>query len=833
MRLDDIPFTIDSIEAADRWQRVLNQLNSGDMPPDGSTQPQAAEKVEFLDVLSTAMAQARRALADSGGRITMRRLNRREYDTTLRQLLGVEIDVRALPADTAAGGFDTSGSALFMSSEQFKMYRKLAREALDDAFQQAAQLHQGKKQLVHVESEDRVNAAIRKQIQSAVDIHKRRFAWESAVNDSAAWPENVALAARLREEHKTEPFKFPRHWAEIAGAPDPRSFGFADATDAYLLDRGWESITVQGAHYLSMPHIDKGMYLGLNSYLASCSQHVNIPGHWPAGTYRVRVRCGATDTAPPERRFIELYAVGEAFAFISSHHVGGTIGDPGVVEFFIRKNKSTPGLFVIHENSADPYVGRLHSLNKRETARNGVGIDYAIWIDNLDIEGPIEPPEFATAIGHVREVIKRLDAASAKGSSADAERTAAREVITGFTERAFRGRPPAAGYVDRLVSLYEGLRSEGQPPVESIKEPLAVILASPRFLYLAEPSTDGQPRALTDLELATRLSYFLWGGPPDETLLSLARDGTLKNPSVLAQQVDRMIADDKVWAFTSPFVQQWLTMSRLDFFQFDKELGFDPGTKEAARSEVIETFTHLLQSGGSLSRMLQSDSIFVNALLASFYGLDGVAGDEFREVSVPAGSPRGGLLGMAAILAMGSDGTRSSPVERGAWVLRKLVNDPPPPAPPNVPELARIDASQFTPRERLRMHQQEAQCAQCHRKIDPVGFGLENFDAVGRWRTAYTERGLLPEKAAIDSAGAFHNGPAFKDFFELRRLIASQPERFARGFAEAVVEYAMGRPVGFADEQLIDEMVASAASQNFSVRDFLQTLVASRVFRNK
>jgi hypothetical protein len=231
--------------------------------------------------------------------------------------------------------------------------------------------------------------------------------------------------------------------------------------------------------------------------------------------------------------------------------------------------------------------------------------------------------------------------------------------------------------------------------------------------------------------------------------------------------------------------------------------------------------------------MLESDTIFVNALLASLYGIDGVRGDEFREIAVPEGSPRGGLLGMAAILAMGSDGTRSSPVERGAWVLRKLVNDPPPPAPPNVPELARIDASKFTPRERLRMHQQEPQCAQCHRKIDPVGFGLENFDAAGRWRTAYTESGLPHEKAGIDPAGAFHNGPAFKDFFELRRLIASQSERFARGFSEALVEYAMGRSVGFADAQLIDDMVAAAATKNFAMREFFQTLVASGAFQNK
>ena len=204
-------------------------------------------------------------------------------------------------------------------------------------------------------------------------------------------------------------------------------------------------------------------------------------------------------------------------------------------------------------------------------------------------------------------------------------------------------------------------------------------------------------------------------------------------------------------------------------------------------------------------------------------------------MKLAADSPRGGLLGMAAILAMGSNGERTSPVERGAWILRKLLHDPPPPAPKNVPQLSRLENKILTARERIIAHQEEPQCAQCHRKIDPIGFGLENFNAAGKWRTdeTYEKRGVGKKTWQIDPSGAFHNGPAFKDYFELRDLIAARPERFARGFTEHLIEYALGRPFGFLDEPLADEIVMRANEKNFAITEFIHALAASREFGMK
>ena len=233
--------------------------------------------------------------------------------------------------------------------------------------------------------------------------------------------------------------------------------------------------------------------------------------------------------------------------------------------------------------------------------------------------------------------------------------------------------------------------------------------------------------------------------------------------------------------------------------------------------------------------------MFVNGLLATYYGIDGVTGDEFRKVKLPADSPRGGLLGMAAIHAMGSDGVVSSPVERGAWVLRHLLNDPPPPAPPNVPQISRLEGQILNTRERLFAHQEESQCASCHRKIDPIGFGLENWNAAGKWRTedSYQARdargrGVGKRKTwTIDASGAFHNGPEFNDYRELRELIAGREEDFARGFTKHLIEYALGRTFSFSDEDLADAIVQSAGREAFALSEFIHALVQSQSFRTK
>ena len=434
---------------------------------------------------------------------------------------------------------------------------------------------------------------------------------------------------------------------------------------------------------------------------------------------------------------------------------------------------------------------------------------------------------------------------------------------------------PEAEFIDQLAAIYETRRKAGDSFDEAIRTPLSVILASPGFLYLYEPGDETERRQLNDRELAVRLSYFLWSGPPDAELLELAEQNKLHLPEVLRQQVDRLIADPRSDDFVAGFVHQWLDMERLDFFQFDVNLhrDFDESTRAATREEVYQSFAHLLRADGNptrergteppeirrsrvglprtnsgtvdapgrLGKLLKSDYVFVNGLLATYYGIEGVTGDEFRKIKLPADSPRGGLLGMAAIHAMGSDGIESSPVERGAWVLRHLLNDPPPPAPPNVPQISRLEGQILTTRERLLAHQEEAQCASCHRKIDPIGFGLENFNAAGKWRTEDSYqvrdgrgRGVGKRKTwAIDASGAFHKGPGFNDYHELRDLIAEREEDFARGFTEHLIEYALGRPFGFTDEDLTTEIVSSARSKEFAVSEFVHSLVQSKAFRTK
>jgi len=1054
LRLDDISFAIDSVEKADRWQKILNQMNSGEMPPEDAKQPERVAKTEFLDLLSRTLVTARKSLADGGGNITMRRLNRREYKNTIRDLLGVEINVRELPADGGAGTFDTVGSSLFMSSDQFEQYLAIGRQALDEHFSRFVLPTGAQPRKMHVEAEA-TNVRIAKGLQQRVDDHDRYVKWTTAVDSAAQKPENAAVALQIRAEKKDKPTHIYFSWNKVPGAPSPKDFGFVDAVNADEQGRrDWVHFVPHHRAYMQHPLTKTGAFLTIDDAFVNSRQMFRIPNDWPAGDYVVRVRIAGMEGIPKERRFVEFgpQHEGGSCSVISTHEITGTQGVPQVLEIPLKFSPTNTCVFMFRERGSHESDAASSRLFAEAKQRNGVGPEFALWIDWIEVEsanapkvmvntikerreaelhanamvggtyngyfkggneaakkfletgqpqkgipdeqeakfrvkvfeqhGPsflrylndpltksgaylttfnvhteevitlppdqpsgwlktkhevenavpgeymlrfrigavkgtpkerhfvelgsrkekdefslmqtfqisgstdapqiIEVPVSITAIGPRTFVLRekrdvKLDheiyTAAQKatgvgppsalwidwvewegplvGSDSMAktipvvfenknrliERDHARKIIETFAVRAFRDKAPKPEYIEKLVKLFDIRVKAGDKFENAIKEPLSVVLATPHFLYLSEPAEEKNPRALTPLEFASRLSYFLWSAPPDETLLALARSGDLIKPDVLVLQVDRMIESSKSREFVNGFTHQWLRMDRLDFFQFNTQLyrDFDESTKAAARSEVFRTIEHVLRVNSSVRDLLKSDYVVINGILANYYGIDGISGDEFRKVALTKGSPRGGLLGMAAIMAMGSNGEVTSPVERGVWVLKFLLNNPPPPAPPAVPQLTRLEGKLLTTRERLLAHQEEPQCASCHRKIDPIGFGLENFNAVGKWRIvdSYEKKGVGKKNWTIDPSGAFHKGQSFKDYFELRDIVASKPADFSRGLAEALIEYALGRPYGFSDEDLAARIVAQAEKKEFAMREFIYELVKSKAFQTK
>ena len=826
VRLDDISFTLDTVERADRWQKILNQINSGEMPPEEAKQPEGSAKADFLEALSQTLVGARAALGDSGGRIVVRRLNRREYKNTLRDLLGVELDVRELPQDGGAGAFDTVGSSLFMSSDQVEQYLALGRRALEDAFAQHAAGTNARK--LHTELEKVAEPQLRGAVKSLTKKVEPYNQWTAAVDAVGARPENRARAEEIRalDEVAKDPRRFYRHWAKLNDAPPPAEFGFKDAAEGESVRHQFEEETGNVARYFSLPHVDRGSYLFV--FIVRPQESISAPKEWPPGRYTLRVRRAAVENTPAGRHFIEVGHATQpgAFDISSTHQVTGTFEEPQTIEVPVTLTSTGNRTFSLREKRLN---SREHEVALAVLYRNKHKTWYppAMWIDWMELEGPTVERSQRASLGGL--FAHRPDDVS--------ELEHARQIIGDFARRAFRGVSPAAEFIDGLAAVFEGRRSAGESFESALQDSLSVVLAAPGFLYLSEPSQPGHPDILTDTELSNRLAYFLWSAPPDAELTAAAHAGTLGSKERLARQVDRMIDSPKSREFVAGFVQQWLGLERLDFFRFNarKFPEFDDSLKMAAREEVYATFGHLLQTDGSLLELLKSEKVVVNGLLAGFYGIGGVSGDAFRPVQLPPNSPRGGLLGMTAVMAMGSNGERTSPVERGAWVLRKILHEPPPPAPPNVPQLSRLADKPLSPREQLSAHQQDPQCASCHRTIDPIGFGLENFDAIGRWREAetYTKSGGGNQPWPIEPGGAFHKGPAFRDFFEFRELVAAKGEAFAAGFTEALIEYAIGRAYGTADDALKSDILKQSRERGFGLRSFVHALVESREFRRK
>lgn len=419
----------------------------------------------------------------------------------------------------------------------------------------------------------------------------------------------------------------------------------------------------------------------------------------------------------------------------------------------------------------------------------------------------------------------------------NAPEAAAEKIVMPVATKAYR-RFLKEDEKDRLMGLFQSVYYASDTLEnphrfnDAIAQTLKAILVSPHFLYRAEE----EPRVkgvylLSNFELATRLSYFLWSSMPDQELFSLAYLGKLQDTLVLEAQVKRMLADPKARRFAESFATQWLGVSKLVENQqiVDPEHfpEFDMAIRKALYRETVEYFYYVLTDSRNMLELINSNYTFVNEELARYYGIPGVTGDGFRKVDVTE-RWRGGVLGMAGVLTTTSLPTRTSPVLRGKWVMEQLLGISPPPPPPEVAELPKDEGSHSAVglRKLLERHRSDPACFSCHQKMDPLGLGLENFDAIGRWRESYGS-------VAIDPSGVLSDGQTFDGPVELKELLMQEKRRIARNFSSRILSYALGRSVLFTDEPALRQLEECLIQNNFDPQEFIATLVKSYPFRMK
>ncbi|MBA2112864.1 DUF1592 domain-containing protein [Bremerella alba] len=413
-------------------------------------------------------------------------------------------------------------------------------------------------------------------------------------------------------------------------------------------------------------------------------------------------------------------------------------------------------------------------------------------------------------------------------------RAAARDVARSLARDAYR-RPPTESELDVLLSIFALGRENHLSYTESLSLMWKAILVSPQFLFItpaAEVDSKETVVPLDDFQLASRLSYLLWSAPPDAELSELADDGDLHKPEVLRAQVERLLKHERSRALFDGFGAQWLRVGELKNQTFDPDLfpQMSPALRKAMLEEARLFFQSIVQENQSVWRFVDSDYTFVNEPLAELYGLEqSITGPKMRRVKLE-NPDRGGILGMPATLATTSFPNRTSPVRRGVWVLEQVLGERVPPPPPDVPELEEQEQKSFeglTLRQRTELHQSESTCANCHKVLDPIGFGLENFDAIGRWRDK-NNAGV-----AIDSAGKLPGGESFSTPAELKGLLAKRKEDLARNLTERFMAYAIGRNLEGYDEVVIDQLMVKIAQEDYRMRTMIAEVITSYLFTHR
>ena len=747
LRLDQLKPDFNDEGIREHWLTVLDRVSTGEMPPKAKPRP-AAKDVKALS--SWIAGEAKIALAArraQQGRVVLRRLNRTEYENTIRDLLGVDVDLKEmLPLDSSANGFDNVGNALHTSSFLMEKYLDAANIALDEAI-----------------------------------ANRPR-------------PKTVFTRYIVKDQNCV------RHAQE-------RVFRKLDDGVAFFTSSAWDGLNVD---------------------------------MWPndRGRYRFRLSASTIQSAQKPVTF-RVWQGSAGMGGAPGHLVGyfdAPIDKPKVFEFIEHVEPHT-GFSILPYGLAG--AGQVDKIGADKWDGPGLAVQ---WVE---IEGPLNdiwPPESHRRIFGDLPQAKSSDnygdrfEVVSTDPLADAER-----IIRNFARRAFR-RSVTDDDIKPFVALVDAKLTEKRSFEQAVRCGLLGVMVSPDFLFFRESAGK-----LDDFALASRLSYFLWSTMPDEELMGLAEKHQLHESEKLHQQVERMLNDAKASAFTKNFVGQWLGLREIDSTDPSQQLypEFDDMLKASMLRETELFFEEILKHDLSLTNFIDSDFTMLNGRLAKLYGIPGVEGWEFKKITLPPDSHRGGLLTMASVLKVTANGTNTSPVIRGAWVLDRILGTPPPHPPADVPAIQPDTRGATTIREQLAKHRQLASCAGCHSKIDPPGFALESFDVIGGWRENYRTTGLGKEVMLdghrmpylkgpkVDPSDVMPDGKTFADIDEFKKLLLAQKDQVAHSLTEKLITYATGGPPEPDDLPQVDAIVGRIREKNYGFRTLVHAVVESEMFRTK
>jgi hypothetical protein len=757
---------------------IVDQVTLREMPPKKAPQPTDEERLAVARALRGGIAAARGRIETRQGRTVMRRLSTREYENTLAALFGRRVDTLGLtaefPKETTSRHLDTIGQSLVTSGF-----------LLDQYFQAAQRL---------------------------VDL---RLAQPLPEPRTWRFKDHFVQYEELQGPHK-DAFNYEFLCLYEQPNTDTRQGGYGHIED-FL-----QGVPASGVYRIRAlaqamhrdTHYDPAIF-GID--FSEPFQLAVVPGdvtkghiHYPQAIEPVLDRAVVPDDQPAWLGFRVWLEAGQTPRFI----------------FPNGPYESRASVLAVNKRYQDEFKGDVSKAGVSRTHLLREGKLPHIRIDEIEITGPI-PEEGG-----------RIEERAVFGVEGFRPERA-REQLEAFAARAYR-RPLENPDRERLRQAYEDrLAAAGDPRVAAL-DTLKLILCSPSFLYLREIAGEGETR-IGPYDVASRLSYALWAGPPDAALLEAAADGRLDDAAGLKEVALRLLADDRVEGFVRGFCDSWLNLRELGQMPPPREAArvyYAENLPEAMKAEVHLFFRDLLDTDGPVTRFLDADATFVDKRLAKLYGLPEAKtlrlADGFRRVALDGERHRGGLLGMAAVLAVSSNGVETSPVTRGVWVLENLLGTEPPPPPDVVPAIEADVRGATTIRERLEKHRADPTCAECHRKIDPLGYGLESFDPIGRYRVNYPKpKGDAPAPK-VDPSGELPSGETYRGFPEFKkRLAETRGEVFARALATRFLSHAVGRHLEPADEHEVEDILAQVRAGGNGFRTLILACVGSEIFRSR